>query len=159
MVGGGKPPEVGVCVLTLNSETTVGHVLKLLLAQDYPKDRIHYLVVDGGSSDGTLEVVRGVFGEVPGLRYAISVLTGSNIPQARNECLRRLTREGVDYVLFVDSDVLVAATNAIRKLVELVELTGGGPYCTPQPRLSTSGAPGSSAGLSRGLGPPRWSSH
>lgn len=124
-MGGGKPPEVGVCVLTLNSEATVGHVLKLLLAQDYPKDRIHYLVVDGGSSDGTLEVVRRVFGEVPGLRYAISVLTGSNIPQARNECLRRLTREGVDYVLFVDSDVLVSATNAIRKLVELVELTGG----------------------------------
>ena len=116
---GDNLPEVGVCVLTLNSEDTVSYVLKLLLAQDYPKDRVYYLVVDGGSSDSTLEVVRRVFEEVPNLRYGTSVLAGSNIPQARNECLRRLAMEGVDYVLFVDSDVLVAATNAIRKLVEL----------------------------------------
>jgi len=118
-VESGNLPEVGVCVLTLNSEDTVGYVLKLLLAQDYPKDRVYYLVVDGGSSDSTLEVVRGVFEEVPNLRYGISVLTGSNIPQARNECLRRLAMEGVDYTLFIDSDVLVAAANAIRRLVEL----------------------------------------
>jgi len=118
-VEGGNLPEVGVCVLTLNSASTVGYVLKLLLAQDYPRSKLHYLVVDGGSSDGTLEVVRRTFEEVTDLRYNISVLAGSNIPQARNECLERLTREGADYVLFVDSDVLVAATNAVRKLVEL----------------------------------------
>ena len=44
--------------------------------------------------------------------------------------MERLTREGVDYVLFVDSDVLVSATNAIRKLVELA---GRESLCTPRP--------------------------
>ncbi len=116
---GEELPEVGICVLTLNSADTVGYVLKLLLADDYPRSKLRYLVVDGGSSDGTLEVVRGTFEEVSDVRYSISVLAGSNIPQARNECLDRLTKEGVDYVLFVDSDVLVAVANAIRKLVEL----------------------------------------
>jgi len=121
-------PEVGICVLTLNSANTVGYVLKLLLAQDYPRSKLRYLVVDGGSSDGTLEIVRGTFEKVGDVRYSISVLAGNNIPQARNECLDRLTKEGVDYVLFVDSDVLVAAANVIRKLVELAGRRSGGEF-------------------------------
>ncbi len=114
-------PTLGVCILTMNSEVSIGYVLSYLLKQDYPKDRLLYLIVDGGSSDRTLEIVRRIFGEYPGLSYDIVVATGSNIPQARNVCLEKLLQVGVDYILFVDSDTVVTPTNALQLITQLAE--------------------------------------
>jgi glycosyltransferase involved in cell wall biosynthesis len=41
--------EIGLCILTYNSSLTVSHVFKNILKQDYPKEKILYLIVDGGS--------------------------------------------------------------------------------------------------------------
>lgn len=103
-------PRLGVCTLTLNSGISINYVLNFLLMQEYPREKIFYLVVDGGSSDNTLEIVHEVFKNNPGLTYEVLVAAGTNIPQARNVCIERLLRTGVDYILFVDSDVVVATT-------------------------------------------------
>lgn len=112
-------PELGICILTLNSEVTIGYVLNFLLNQDYPKDKVRYLLVDGGSSDTTLKIAREVFNKHPGVRSEVLVGTGTNIPQARNMCLGNLLKKGVDYILFVDSDVIVTATNALELITYL----------------------------------------
>jgi glycosyltransferase involved in cell wall biosynthesis len=68
---------VSVVVTVLNEASSVRRLLDELLAQDLPPDEI--LVVDGGSSDGTQEVVA---------RYGPPVrlieLPGANISQGRN---------------------------------------------------------------------------
>ncbi|MGC8975522.1 MAG: glycosyltransferase family 2 protein [Thermoprotei archaeon] len=108
-------------MLTLNSEVSISYVLDFLLSQDYSRDKILYLVVDGGSSDNTLGVVREVFTKHQDRVFDVVVAAGSNIPQARNVCLERLLQAGVDYVLFVDSDILVVAKNAFQLITRLAE--------------------------------------
>lgn len=51
-----NPVKVSFCIPTLNSEKTIGPCLKSITNQDYPNTEI--VIVDGGSSDGTVEVAR-----------------------------------------------------------------------------------------------------
>jgi glycosyltransferase involved in cell wall biosynthesis len=49
-----NPPKVSFCIPTLNNETTVGSCLKSIISQDYPN--VEIIIVDGGSSDRTVEI-------------------------------------------------------------------------------------------------------
>jgi succinoglycan biosynthesis protein ExoA len=60
-------PFVAVAVPTLNEERYIATTLRALLAQ-WPADRCQILVVDGGSSDRTTEIVREMAKEHPNLR-------------------------------------------------------------------------------------------
>ncbi len=50
-------PFVSVIIPTLNEARDLPACLDALLAQDYPRERVEVLIVDGGSTDGTHEVV------------------------------------------------------------------------------------------------------
>ncbi len=49
-------PEITIITVTLNSVKTVERTIKSVLAQKY--DKLEYIIVDGGSTDGTLDVIR-----------------------------------------------------------------------------------------------------
>jgi glycosyltransferase involved in cell wall biosynthesis len=49
-------PLVSIIVATLNAESTLDRCLRSLWAQDYPRREV--IVMDGGSDDGTLDVLR-----------------------------------------------------------------------------------------------------
>lgn len=53
-------PTVAYIVATYNEEQRIAGCLAGLLGQDYPGDRLQVVVVDGGSTDRTREVVRQV---------------------------------------------------------------------------------------------------
>jgi glycosyltransferase involved in cell wall biosynthesis len=50
-------PLVTIVTPSLNRADVIGDAISSVLTQDYP--RIEYLVIDGGSTDGTLDVLRG----------------------------------------------------------------------------------------------------
>ncbi len=52
----GRPPLVSIVTPSLNQGRFVREAIESVLSQGYP--RIEYLVVDGGSTDGTLDVLR-----------------------------------------------------------------------------------------------------
>ena len=52
-------PSVDVLVSTFNEERHLARCLESLLAQDYPADRMKVFVIDGGSTDATVEVANG----------------------------------------------------------------------------------------------------
>ena len=53
----GPLPLVTVVIPTMNEASFVGTALESLRAQTYPADRLEIIVVDGGSTDRTLEVL------------------------------------------------------------------------------------------------------
>ena len=55
-------PRISIVTCTLNSERYVEQAIQSVLSQNYP--RLEYWVVDGGSTDGTPEIVRKYEGRV-----------------------------------------------------------------------------------------------
>jgi glycosyltransferase involved in cell wall biosynthesis len=59
----GVPPRITVITPSFNAAATLGEALASVREQDYAD--LEHLVVDGGSTDGTLELLR----DAPGIRY------------------------------------------------------------------------------------------
>lgn len=62
-------PSVSVIISELNSERTLSPCLESVLGQDYPCDKFEVIVVDGGSSDGSLQILERF--KHPNLRVAV----------------------------------------------------------------------------------------
>ena len=56
--------QISVIIPTYNEEKFIADCLKSVYAQDYPKDKIEVIVVDGHSTDKTAEIVREEFPDV-----------------------------------------------------------------------------------------------
>jgi len=51
-------PLVSIMIATYNSSFVLERTLKAIQAQDYPQNKIEILIIDGGSSDNTLDLAR-----------------------------------------------------------------------------------------------------
>jgi len=48
-----KLPHITIIIVTLNNERTIGECVRRIINQNYPKNLIEYLNIDGGSTDNT----------------------------------------------------------------------------------------------------------
>jgi glycosyltransferase involved in cell wall biosynthesis len=94
------PPTVAVVITEWNSVRTIRECLSRALHQNYPRDRFSVILVDAGSTDGTLEVAREF--ESEGLR--IEVRPDCTEPEGHRIGVE-LTSS--DIVLFTNSDIYV----------------------------------------------------
>jgi succinoglycan biosynthesis protein ExoA len=79
-------PLASVAIPVRNEERTIEACLASVLAQDYPHDRLEILVLDGGSTDRTREVVEAVArGSAVPIRLLAS--PGRTVPAALNVAL------------------------------------------------------------------------
>lgn len=106
-------PLITIGLVVYNREWIVGRMLDSLLSQDYPHDRIYFVVVDGGSEDSTVDVIKGKLEGSDLFGYEI-IVERCNIPEGRNICIDRMKG---DVLVFWDSDV-VARPDVLSKLVE-----------------------------------------
>lgn len=94
-----KQYDIMLVVLTYNNEKTIATCLQSIANQDYPKDAYKTIVIDNGSQDATLDIVRSF-----GIDYF--VLPKLTIGQLRNEGVRR---SAAPVVGFIDSDCEIAS--------------------------------------------------
>ncbi len=91
-----SPPKVSILVATLNNELTIDECLKALCELNYPKDFLEVIVVDGCSTDRTLEIAE---------KYPVRIISAPlNAPAAYNYALKIVSD---DIIGFVDSDAKV----------------------------------------------------
>ena len=61
-------PHISVIIPARDEEANIGTCLRSLLAQDYPDDRLHVVVVDDHSADRTAAIVEGLARTHPRIR-------------------------------------------------------------------------------------------
>ena len=104
-------PLVSVITPCLNAEKFLDETIRSVLGQDYP--RLEYLVMDGGSTDGTLEILRKYEGR---LRFVSS--RDSGIADAINKGFGLTTGAIVAWLNADDLYVPGAIGQAVRALKE-----------------------------------------
>lgn len=104
-------PLVTAFVITCNRKDSLARALRSLLASDYP--RLELLVVDNGSTDGTVEILANDFPQVGVIRNDTNL--GTCV--AHNQGVKEA--QGT-YVIRVDDDVALAP-DCISTLVNVME--------------------------------------
>ena len=99
--------KFSIITVCYNSEHTIRDCIETVLEQDYPD--IEYVIVDGGSSDGTMDIVREYEGRID----CVISEPDRGIYDAMNKGIRQATG---DFVGTLNSDDLFAHTGVISSL-------------------------------------------
>jgi glycosyltransferase involved in cell wall biosynthesis len=105
---------VGVCVK--DSEATIGAAIESVAKQDFPHDRMELIIVDDGSEDRTLEVIKSEI-SVFDLNTQLFSQPWKGIAFSRQVVVENARGK---YVVWVDADE-VLSSSFVRKQVEFME--------------------------------------
>lgn len=95
-----RQPKVTIIIPVRNAERTLDKTFEYLDALDYPRSLLQILIADGGSSDGTIEVVQRW--QIRRNNILLVQIPNCASPgHARNEALKHVSGE---FVLFTDGD-------------------------------------------------------
>lgn len=112
MIMDSKLPRISIVIPTYNEEENIDRCLRAVFEQDYPTELLQVFVVDGGSTDRTIEITQ---------RYPITYVFN---PQKLAEPAKMLgfSLATGDLFLYLDADLFLATKDWISKLVRpLVE--------------------------------------
>jgi glycosyltransferase involved in cell wall biosynthesis len=103
--------KVSIITISYNAVHTIEETIRSVLGQDYPL--VEYIVVDGGSNDGTLDVIEKYRDRIA------SVITepDTGLYNAMNKGLRYANG---DVVAVLNSDDVYAHTSVVRTVVEVL---------------------------------------
>lgn len=109
-------PKVSVAIVSRNNRYRLNNCLKSLRHLNYPKDKLEWIVVDNGSTDGSVELVKEKYGQVRLLRNEQDV----GYARACNDAARAADGEKI---AFLRTD-MKADRNWIMGLVESAGAAG-----------------------------------
>jgi cellulose synthase/poly-beta-1,6-N-acetylglucosamine synthase-like glycosyltransferase len=111
----GDEPEIAFVVPTLNEESMIRKKIEDIKRSDYPREKIRFVVVDGGSDDRTAEIVREEI--FRGEKIELLCLPGIRNKAAQiNHALEKLSE---DIIVFSDADSEIEPS-CIRELVTVL---------------------------------------
>jgi GT2 family glycosyltransferase len=105
-------PLVSAIVLSYNRREELRECLTSVLAQDY--EALEVVVLDNGSSDGSVEMVRGEF---PGVKL-VTLSENVGACAGRNRALEQCEGE---FVFQMDNDATIEPAEGLRRMVERFE--------------------------------------
>src|SRR4051794_13589407 len=110
-------PRVSVLMPVHNAAAFVEEGLRAVLAQDYPADRLHLIVVDDGSTDGTAAILDVLEAEHPD---RVQVIHQAN--QGQVAAVNRAAQEAEgDLLALLDADDVGPADKIAREVALLQE--------------------------------------
>jgi hypothetical protein len=98
-----RVPSVAVLVAAFDAERFVGQAVRSALAQDYPADRLHVVVVDDGSSDATAAVVAAIADDHPGRVTLVCQENRGSVGAVNRAAAERVALEA-DLLAILDAD-------------------------------------------------------
>lgn len=123
-----SPFLIAIAMPVLNESKYIALTFEQLLAQEFPMEKIEVVVGDGGSTDGTREIIdslRGCFGRLVIADNEVRKPSGG-----RNVGVKNST---APYLLVLDGHCHIPSTRLLADMIELFERTGADCLCRPQP--------------------------
>ena len=105
-------PTFSIITITYNAVRLVEQTLLNVLSQSYPN--IEYIVIDGGSTDGTVDIIRRY---ESGLAYWVSE-PDKGIYDAMNKGLQKATG---DYVSFINAGDTLCSSDTVQSVVSKLQ--------------------------------------
>lgn len=101
--------SISIVIPTLNSEKVLYECLKSIDGQDYPKEKIEVIIVDGGSTDRTLEIAK---------RFNVNKILEN--PKKTGEAGKAVGVKETkgEVVAFIDSDNILDGNDWFRRMIE-----------------------------------------
>ncbi len=113
-------PCVSIIVPVYNDEEHIGLLIESLISQNYPEEKREIIIIDNGSTDQTLEIIK---------RYPVVLLQEKEIQSSYAARNRGIRSARYDVLAFIDSDCVASANwlqEGIRTLQrEKADLVGG----------------------------------
>tara|TARA_B110000908_G_scaffold124709_1_gene146221 strand:- start:719 stop:1495 length:777 start_codon:yes stop_codon:yes gene_type:complete len=105
--------KISVITATYNSLETLPSALKSIVEQNYCN--IEWIVIDGGSTDGTLEIIHKYQLDNPDISFKIISEKDAGIYDALN---KGIFNASGDIIGFLHSDDMLASSNILTKIAE-----------------------------------------
>ncbi|MBD3218115.1 MAG: glycosyltransferase [candidate division Zixibacteria bacterium] len=123
-----KLPLISVIMAVQNEERFIGQTLNHIYEQDYPKDKLEVIVIDGYSNDKTVEIAESFKDKLPDLKILQNPirLAGSS----RNMGFKEARAE---YCVVIDGHVYIENKNLLRDMVAIFHTSGVDVLSRPQP--------------------------
>lgn len=118
-----NPPTVTIIIPAYNAADTIGQCLRSIDRLDYPQDRLDVIVVDNGSTDDTVQLVRNS-------GHRVEILPEGNVGAVRNHGAGKASGE---ILAHTDSDCILPRTwlsDAVRLLSDDAGAGAVGGGCT-----------------------------
>lgn len=102
-----KLPTISVILPTYNAEKYLENCLKSIQKQDYPRDKLEILIIDGGSHDKTLEIAK---------KYKTTILFNPyrDCDEGKSIGLRQAKGE---IIALIDADNELSSPNWLRTMI------------------------------------------
>lgn len=100
-------PSITVAIPTFNERTNIRKCLNSIFDQEYPRQLLEVLVVDGGSTDGTVNIAR---------EYGVKVLSNEGRDAEIGKIIA-FHETNTDLFLFLDADQEIASTEWLKKMI------------------------------------------
>src|SRR3989338_7886668 len=109
----GNHKTISIIIPTLNSAKTLKGCLESIVMQDYPKETIEIIIADGGSSDGTLDIIKSI-----NLTNIMNFKVVSNKLKT-GEAGKAIGFKHVknDIIVFIDSDNILPNKDWLKRMV------------------------------------------
>jgi glycosyltransferase involved in cell wall biosynthesis len=102
-------PKITIITVVYNAKSLIEQTIKSIIQQTYPF--IEYIIIDGASTDGTLEVIEQYRSKIAVVRSEKDL----GIYDAMNKGLKLATG---DYVLFINAGDLLASPNILSSVFD-----------------------------------------
>ncbi|MFH2048635.1 MAG: glycosyltransferase family 2 protein [bacterium] len=120
--------DLAVIMPVFNEAKYIGQTLDQLYQQDYPMDKIEVVVADGGSTDGTREIVESYKNRFGSLKLLENPVKKPS--SGRNAGVKNST---APYTVVIDGHVYLPSKKLFRDIIETFKTTEADCLCRPQP--------------------------
>ncbi len=111
----GKMKKVSIIIPTYNGLKVLKKCLESLKKTDYKNLKI--ILVDNGSSDGTISFIKKNYPSIE----IIALNKNYGFAYAVNKGIKKAIKDGSDYILSLNNDVIIPNKNWIRELIKTAE--------------------------------------